>query len=94
VTIDGEHPGETSSSSSFSLTHPPPVTLHVIFPRDYPSIRPPMIALTASWLPPQTLDAACDAMEAMWVPGVPVVFEMATWLAGEFIFLVSYGQLD
>jgi hypothetical protein len=25
---------------------------------------------------------------------VPVVFEMATWLAGEFIFLVSYGQLD
>jgi hypothetical protein len=89
VTIDGEHPGETSSSSSsFSLTHPPPVTLHVIFPRDYPSIRPPMIALTASWLPPQTLDAACDAMEAMWVPGVPVVFEMATWLAGgKFIFL-------
>jgi hypothetical protein len=53
-----------------------------------------MIALTASWLPPRTLDAACDAMEAMWVPGVPVVFEMATWLAGEFIFLVSYGQLD
>jgi hypothetical protein len=31
----------------------------------------------------------------MWVPGVPVVFEMATWLAGgKFIFLVSYGQLD
>ena len=91
VTIDGEHPGETSSSSSsFSLTHPPPVTLHVIFPRDYPSIRPPMIALTASWLPPQTLDAACDAMEAMWVPGVPVVFEMATWLAGgKFILIHS-----
>ena len=89
VTIDGEHPGETSSSSSsFSLTHPPPVTLHVIFPRDYPSIRPPMIALTASWLPPQTLDAACDAMEAMWVPGVPVVFEMATWLAGGKFILI------
>ena len=64
-----------------TVAHLPPVALHAIFPRDYPSERPPLLALTASWLPPEATDAACDTMTAMWTPGTPAVFEMAGWLA-------------
>lgn len=64
-----------------TVVYPPPVALHAIFPRDYPSASPPLLALTASWLPPEATDAACDTMAAMWTPGAPAVFEMAGWLA-------------
>ena len=64
-----------------TVVYPSPVALHAIFPRDYPSASPPLLALTASWLPPEATDAACDTMAAMWTPGAPAVFEMAGWLA-------------
>ena len=70
-----------SGAPAATVVRVPPVALHAIFPRDYPSASPPLLALTASWLPPEATDAACDTMTAMWTPGAPAVFEMAGWLA-------------
>ena len=70
-----------SGAPAATVVRAPPVALHAIFPREYPSASPPLLAITASWLPPEAMDTACDTMTAMWTPGAPAVFEMAGWLA-------------
>ena len=60
----------------------PPIRLSVIFPKTYPSSAPPVFALSASWVPRATLDAAASALAEIWIkcPGDAVVFSWVEYL--------------
>jgi hypothetical protein len=49
-----------------SVKHLPPMTVEFMFPADYPSVRPPAVAITCLWLSPSDLATLRERLAQQW----------------------------
>lgn len=57
---------KTGSVNEVQILYLPPLTLHVILPKDYPSVSPPTFTLRSSWLRPMALSKLCTKLDFLW----------------------------
>eukprot|EP00741_Cyanophora_paradoxa_P021933 tig00021428_g21171.t1 len=72
-----------SSGAILTVQHLAPIRLTVEFGPEYPATAPPSLELSASWLTRGDLRRLAARLDALFVPGAPVVFEWAEWLKSE-----------
>lgn len=80
-----------------SISHLPPLTLHVTLPEDYPSTSPPIVTLHSSWLGPQSLAELCKRLDQLWEEnkGQEILFTWVGFLHDESLeFLNIQEHID
>ena len=67
------------------VSHLPPVTLYVRYNEHYPSHEQPHRHLSARWLNPALTDRMKPALDAIFIPGYPVVFDWVNYISSNLI---------
>ncbi|XP_014218734.1 E3 ubiquitin-protein ligase RNF14-like [Copidosoma floridanum] len=70
---------DSNKVQSIKISHLPPLTLHIMLPKDYPSVSPPKYVLRSSWLKKNLMLKLCKKLNRLWRVNVgqEIIF---TWI--------------